>query len=127
MLAETNLQWHGELSRLCWQSNGSTHWPIWNYWQPDGHGQEADRRIATASSDLTVQTLYTNTKNQMPSYVATGDKAVAGGTRLHKPVQPPKNQTYDTGWCSAAAVFVYDAWHHDTPYRTRRRMVLHDG
>ena len=106
MLAETNLQWHGEPSRLCGQSDGSIHWPIWNYWQRDGHGQEADRRIATASSDLTVETLYANAKNQMPSYVATGVKAVAGGTRLHEPVQPPKSQTYDTGWCSAVAVFV---------------------
>ena len=57
-----------------WQSNGSTHWPIGKYWHSDGHGQEADRRIAPSTSDLTVQTLYANAKNQMPSYAANGDR-----------------------------------------------------
>ena len=74
------------------------------YWQPDG--QEADRRMATISSDLIFQTLFVNAKNQVPSYAATGDRLVAGGTRLHGPGQPLKSQTYDTGWSSAVAVFV---------------------
>jgi len=101
----------------------NTYWPKWKYWLPDSHGQEDCRQTTPHPLWIWLFWLYTNARNRMPFYAATGGRFVTGGTRCHAQSSPQRVTMTTTNGivplkssCKTLGI--------KTLYRTRCRTVL---